>query len=459
MNALAPRRPLLAVPLLALGLAAAAASAGPPAPRRDWPMFGGGPARNLVNPFARGLPTDWNVEAKARKNVKWVAPLGAQTYGSVVVSGGKVFIGTNNGNPRNPRDRDPKTGRPLDLGVLLCLREADGKLLWQAVHEKLASGLVNDWPRDGLRSMPAVEGNRLYYVSNRCELICADTEGFRDGKNDGVRDEKRTGQTDADIVWRLDMVKELGVFPHNWSVCSPLVVGDLVFVVTGNGVDEDHINIPAPRAPSFLAVNKRTGKVVWQNNAPTVNLLKKGANVRQQRALGEVVMHGQWSSPAYAVVRGTPQVIFPGGDGWLRAFEPQTGKLLWKFDANPKAARGKARNHFLATPVVHDGKLYVGVGEDPEYGPGVGHLWCLDLDGRGDVSSELVVNGNVVRNPNSAVVWHFGGPTPVAVARKIGRQHLFSRTVSTCAVHDGLVYAADLDGFLHCLDAKTGKEL
>src|SRR5262245_773372 len=105
--------------------------------------------------------------------------------------------------------------------------------------------------------MPAVEGNRLYYVSNRCEWTCADTEGFRDGKNDGVRDEKRTGQTDADIVWRLDMVKELGVFPHNWSVCSPLVVGDLVFVVTGNGVDEDHINIPAPRAPSFLAVNKR----------------------------------------------------------------------------------------------------------------------------------------------------------------------------------------------------------
>ena len=66
----------------------------------------------------------------------------------------------------------------------------------------------------GICSMPAVEGNRLYYVSNRCELVCADTEGFADGKNDGVQDEHDTGPTDADIIWRLDMIKDLKVSPH-----------------------------------------------------------------------------------------------------------------------------------------------------------------------------------------------------------------------------------------------------
>ncbi len=62
---------------------------------------------------------------------------------------------------------------------------ADGEFLWQSAHPKLAAGPVNDWPLQGVCSRPAVEGDRLYYVSNRAEVICADTEGFRDGENDG----------------------------------------------------------------------------------------------------------------------------------------------------------------------------------------------------------------------------------------------------------------------------------
>src|SRR5262245_56898885 len=69
---------------------------------RSWPMFGGGPGRNLVNLLERGLPVTWNVEPSKRKNVKWVADLGSHTYSGVVVSGGKVFIGTNNERPRDP---------------------------------------------------------------------------------------------------------------------------------------------------------------------------------------------------------------------------------------------------------------------------------------------------------------------------------------------------------------------
>jgi outer membrane protein assembly factor BamB len=479
MHAQASRRPAAAAVLLALGLAVSAAGQ-TGAPRRDWPMFGGSPARNLVNPFVKNLPTDWKVvwhkggnRVKSRKNVTWVARLDWNTISGVVVAGGKVFIGTNNQHSRNPRDIDPKTGRPLDLAVLLCLRESDGKLLWQAVHDRLESGLANDWPRMGLRSVPAVEGTRLYYVSNRCELICADTEGFRDGKNDGVRDEKRVGPTDADVVWRLDMIKELGVFPHNYSASSPLVVGDLVFVVTANGVDDDHYTIPSPKAPSFVAVNKRTGKVVWQDNSPTINARKLGkskdpaAAFRKLVDQAELVMHGQWSSPAYAVVMGTPQVVFPGGDGWLRAFEARTGKLLWNFDANPKdaqfllGAKG-TRSDFMATPVIYDNKVYVGLGQDPEHGGGVGHLWCIDMTRRGDVSPELVTNNQVwppktKPNPNSAVVWHYGGEVPAGMIQKVGRRYVFGRTLSTCAVHDRLVYAADMSGYLHCLDAGTGK--
>src|SRR5262249_29901465 len=146
----------------------------------------------------------------------------------------------------------------------------------------------------GVASTPAVDGDRLYYVSNRCEVICATLAGKPD-----------THQ--ADIVWRLDMIKDLGVYPRMLASCSPLVVGDLVYVVTGNGVNSEH-KVPAPDAPSFVAVNKKDGTLAWKSNLP-----------------GKNIMDGQWSNPVYAESGGKGQVIFPGGDGWLYSFEPKKG--------------------------------------------------------------------------------------------------------------------------------------
>mgnify|MGYP002397267461 FL=1 len=138
-------------------------------------MWGGTPQRNMVSSM-KNLPVSWDI--KTGKNVKWKADLGSQSYGNPVVAAGKVFVGTNNENPRNPAIAG-------DKGVLMCFRESDGKFLWQAVSNKLATGQVNDWPYQGVCSSPLVEGNRLYYVTNRGELVCLDTEGFLDGKNDG----------------------------------------------------------------------------------------------------------------------------------------------------------------------------------------------------------------------------------------------------------------------------------
>jgi outer membrane protein assembly factor BamB len=413
-----------------------------PSAAQGWPLFGGGVERNMVNTVDRRMPTEWSAEEGNQKNIKWSVDLGSKAYGGPVVAAGKVFIGTNNEKPRNPQI----TG---DKGIVMCFRESDGQFLWQAVHDKLPAGRVNDWPREGICSTPIVEGNRLYYVSNRCEVICADTEGFLDGKNDGVQDEIYKGRTDADVVWRLDMIKELDVFPHNLATCSPLIVGDLLFVVTSNGVDEGHINIPQPKAPSFIVLEKKTGKLLWKSNAP-----------------GEKIMHGQWSNPTYAVVNGKPQVIFPGGDGWLRGFEPTNGELLWKFDCNPKSSVYKlggkgTRSDFLATPVVYDNKVYIGVGQDPEHDEGVGHFWCIDLTKQPKNADKDVspVNDNfdpkAAVNRDSALVWHFGGPGD---PKKLGRNYYFGRTMSTCAIRDNLLYISELAGYLHCLDAQTGQK-
>ena len=401
---------------------------------RVWPMFGGTLQRNMVNAAERNLPAEWDV--KSGKNIKWSAELGSQSYGNAVVSGGKIFLGTNNGSPRNKAI----TG---DKGVIMCFREADGQFVWQAVHDKLEAGRVNDWPEQGICSSPFVEGNRLYYVSNRCELICADTEGFADG-NQGVQDEKYKSPTDADIIWRLDMMKELGVFPHNLAVCSPIIVGDLVFIVTGNGHDESHENIPAPQAPSFIAVNKKDGKVVWKDSSP-----------------GTKIIHGQWSNPTYALIQGKPQIIFPGGDGWLYAFEPTSGKLLWKFDCNPKSAKyllgGRGtRSEIIATPVVYEDRVYVNNGQDPEHADGVGHLWCVDPTKASATNIDLTpVNDNfdpkAPENKNSGLVWHHGGKDSQG-------ELIWHRSISTCAIKDGLCYISNYAGFIACFDAKTGEK-
>ncbi len=373
-------------------------------------MFGGTPQRNMIS-AETGLPARWDV--KTGENVKWRQPLGSQSYGGPVAAGGKVFVGTNNEGGRDPAIEG-------DRGNVLVFDASSGEFLWQAAHAKLPAGRVHDWPLQGVCSAPYVEGDRLYYVSNRAELIAADVEGFRDGENDGpFTAEKRTGATDEDVVWKLDMIGELSVFPHNLAAGSPTAAGDLLFTVTGNGVDEGHVNIPATRAPSFIAVDKRTGKLVWESDLPGGNIL-----------------HGQWSNPAYAVIGGRPQVIFPGGDGWVYALEPATGKPIWKFDLNPKDSVWElggmgTRNNIIGTPVIYKERVYLGVGQDPEHGEGVGHFWVIDATGTGDVTGK-------------AAVWHRGGED-------------FHRTISTAAIYQGIVYIPDLSGFLYALDAETGE--
>jgi len=206
----------------------------------DWPMWGGTPDRNMVSNM-KGLPSTWDVQTK--KNIKWVATLGSQTYGNPVVAKGMVFVGTNNEGVR-----DPKQGG--DRGVLLAFRESDGEFLWQHTSEKLQAGRVNDWPYQGVCSSPIVEGDTLYYVTNRSEVVALDIHGFRDGKNNGpFTDEKFKGEFDADILWKFDMIEELGNHPHNMSNSSPVIWGNLVFVSSSNGQDESHVHIPSPRAP------------------------------------------------------------------------------------------------------------------------------------------------------------------------------------------------------------------
>ena len=168
----------------------------------------------------------------------------------------------------------------------MCFRRGRRQVPLAGVHDKLAAGRVNDWPEEGICSSP-VSRATASSLSATAARWSAPTEGLAAG-NKGVTDEKYKSKTDGDVIWRLDMIGKLGVFPHNLAICSPLIVGDTLFVITSNGVDEGHINIPAPEAPSFLAVDKKTGKVLWQNNCPpATGRARKAARTSRRRRQGD----------------------------------------------------------------------------------------------------------------------------------------------------------------------------
>jgi outer membrane protein assembly factor BamB len=389
----------------------------------DWPQFGRDQTRNAVSPET-DPPTWWRLHVRnqagelieAGRNVLWSSRLGTRTLGDPVVVDGLIWIGTNN---------DISGKKTEDAGVLLCLEEKTGRERYRYVAPRLRAGIYQDWPHSGLGCSPLIDGNRLWFVTNRCEVVCLDIGPVHRGLGDAVR------------LWKVDMRKELCVVPFGTPMdtprrCSIASYQDLIFVVTGNGVGESNFEVAAPEAPSVLCLNKNTGKVVWTDNSP-----------------GKGIRHGQWASPLVIEIKGQGQVVVPLGDGWLRAFDARTGRVFWSFDAGGRGTR----NNVLATPVFADNRVFVGTGQHPEYGDGPAWVYCIDPTRTGDISPEIGVGpGSGRPNPNSGMIWRFGG-----VDEKSKRPR-FNRTLSNVAVHRGLVIAPDYAGFVHCLDAATGQQ-
>jgi outer membrane protein assembly factor BamB len=335
-------------------------------------------------------PVDW--DTKSGRNIVWSVELGNEVYGSPVVAGDVVYVGADNTRQMNPAFQE-------DSGVLMAFRVKDGAFLWQDVAPRVERGL-RDFLLPSTTSVPYVEGDRLYYVTAQCQLRCLDT-------------------TTAKTIWQLDM-PALGVFPHEACNSEVLSLGDLLFVSTSNGQNEGHTGVPSPRAPSLIAVNRHSGELIW-------------------RAIGagDKVLHGSWSSPVAANVNGRMQVLFGGGDGWLRAYDAASGDEVWRFDGNPKDARWLpragvlSRNFIIASPVFADGRVFLAMGQSPGHGNAPSFVYAISPNGTGDVTK-------------SALLWS---------------SHEVGRVVATPIVKDGLLYVGDVGGTVHCLDATTGAEL
>ena len=393
-----------------------------PKPQMDWPMWGRTPSRNMVSP-AQGAPetfdpgrpgADGEIDPKSTKNVKWSVPLGSNAFGNPVVAGGRVYVGTNNEKPRDPTVQG-------DFSILLCFEQATGKFLWQMASPKLPGGDFVDFGAAGLCSTPTVEGDRLYLFTNRSEVICLDDQG--------------------QAIWRYNMAGELGVSQLFQTAGSVLIVGDRLYAATSNGQTADRSRIPSPKAPALICLDKKTGKLL----------------AREDSGICERMFYCNWCSPALAKIGDRELILFGGGDGFLYGFDPipavapdghGTLKELWRCDANPPQhetrggqpisyANSGGPSEIIGMPVfvptAQGGSAYVDVGQESASGDGDGCLSCIN------VAKALAAGGDATK---AAVKWRYPA---------------IHRSISTVAVAGGLVFAADIAGTLHCVDANTGK--
>jgi outer membrane protein assembly factor BamB len=354
---------------------------------------------------------------------------------------GQVFIGVNDLAIDHPAIESSGGG------ILMCREATSGKLVWQLPIPRNVAGNTppshfGHW-KCGVCSQPAIDGDRLFLVGPRGDVLCVDRNGQADGNDGPFQDDSiymgvpedsdyELTDTDGDIVWRFDLLEALDVVPHDVCGSSPAQYGDYVYFCTSNGQDHRHAKMVNPDAPSLIAIDKATGRLVATDDEPI------SANT----------LHGQWSSPVAAEFDGRPTIVYGGGDGVLYAFEPveastvgdKPGKLttIWKRDCCPADYRMRdgrplpysgwrrrlpdGPSEIISTPAVYNGRVYVAIGQSPVHGPGKGMLSCID-------------------GATGEVVWQ---------NRDVGR------TLSEAAIHDGLLYLPDYSGKLHCIDAQTG---
>ncbi len=427
------------------------------------------PANNHRNNYlgAAALP-----EVLTDQTRLWEVPITARwTFARPVAAGGRLFVGTTFGAVE---DEQLKAGAGGKGGALLCFDHRTGQRLWE-----LTTPDAYGWGY-GVCSPVVVDGERVY-VHSGMDLLCLDVKGQADGNDGPFVDEREyflnrkwkgeiVGEPlqelkpgYGDIIWRFD-IGGLGAQTHDGGSGTPLLDGRVVWVTTSHKMGlkpapawaepEEDKDWKYRKAPNLIGLDAETGQLLARDDLEIPR-----------------VFHGQWSSVSMGTVNGQKLLFWGDGYGVLHAFaRPERLKKgevhileeVWHYDANPREyrydqngepipfPRPKTRKrpgvpgvvvgplHIFATPVFHQGRVYVATGRDRVYNAkekgrvlGPGMISCVDAGAKGEIKPE-------------DVIWR---------SREIGR------TQCTPSIKDGLLYIADMQGYLRCFDAETGQLL
>jgi hypothetical protein len=206
---------------------------------------------------------------------------------------------------------------------------------------------------------------------------------------------------DGKVPWSHSMTEEYGrVSGYGGRTTSPIIDGDLLIL----GMVNASWGEQARGGNRFVAMDKKTGAIRWWSET------------------GGRVKDTYYSTPVVAVINDQRLVLSGGADGGVHAFQVHTGKHVWSYFFGTAAVN--------CSPVVFGNYVYIGHGEENEEGTQLGRVVCLDA--------------TAVKDGQPKLVWQ--------------RDDLKIKFASPIIDGDRL-YVTDELARIHCLDAKTGKNI
>lgn len=330
----------------------------PVAAADNWPAWRGPTGQGIC--YEKDVPLTWS----ATDNVKWKVPLKDQGNSTPVIWGDRIFL--------------TQANKGGTVRSLLCLARADGKLLWQKDVDY--PGKERNWnPSWYGNGSPATDGKRVVVSFASAGMYCYDFAGNE--------------------LWKRT---DLGTWEHQFgNGASPVLYHDLAILWCGP--NEVGGKAKEKGRNFLLAVNKETGKTVWEHDEP----------------------YGSWSTPLIVDVKGHDELLLAQSrdvkgkadpeTGSLKGFDPKTGKELWHCHG--------VNSYVYTSPLYADGVAVQMSG----YG---GAALALQLGGSGDITKDrLWLHPRNIQRVGSGVI--------------VG-QH---------------IYMVDETGVPHCYALRTGEDL
>jgi outer membrane protein assembly factor BamB len=322
----------------------------------DWAAWRG--------PYQNGVSLETGVTTST-KDILWRIPSGG--HSTPVISNGRLYAINLSGKGVTEQEQ------------VYALDAATGKELWHYRFNCFHTDVPNS--RVGWASVAVdPETGNVYANGVQGLVLCLD----RDGK----------------LVWSVSTTELFGrVTGYGGRTYTPIIDEDRVIVAFNNSGLGSH----APGAHRFLALDKKTGEIVWWSTP------------------GGRPEDPTYSNPVVAVIGGQRLIVAGNADGNLYAVKARTGEKVWGFTASKRGLN--------ASPVVDGYRVFITHSEENLDSTLMGRVICIDGRGHGDVTK-------------THELWRVDG---------------IDAGFASPLLHSGRLYVMSNSGVLHCFDAASGK--